>query len=287
MHRLSVWVTLILFGLAAAGAALLERDRVAWGPGEHGPAQALRVGYAIEAPYVYLDAEGRVSGEAPEVLRATLQRLGQPEPIWVHHEFPTLIPALLSGRIDVIAAGMFITPERNRVVAFTRPTARVGTGLLVARGNPHGLHSLPDLARHGDLRLAVIDTSVEQQQALAADLAPERLQRLPDALSGIAAVQTGTAGAFALSAPSLRWLLHRGHAKGVEMADPFAVPDGQAQPGLPAFALRRGDPLRERLDRALADWLGSAEHRTIAARHGFSAAELPASASSGRTEVVQ
>src|SRR5580658_8039761 len=50
-------------------------------------------------------------------------------------EFKGLIPAILGGRIDAIASGMYINPERSQVVDFI-PYLRVGNLLLVAKGNP-------------------------------------------------------------------------------------------------------------------------------------------------------
>jgi polar amino acid transport system substrate-binding protein len=282
MRMLSSWVLVVVLGLVVAIVAVLDRGhRHFWSPNQRTNNTPLRVGYAIEPPYVLLDAQGRVSGESPEVLRAALKRMGEPEPIWLHFEFPNLLAALQAGSIDLIAAGMFITPERSQHVTFTRPTARVGTGLLVPSGNPQQLHSLADLARRPDLTLAVIDGSVEAAQASTAGLPRTRQIRVTDALSGIAAVRSDSAAAFALSAPSLRWALQHSaviegdaeSAAAVELAEPYqsSVPLGQ-----PAYAMRQDDPRLDRLDQALASWLGSAEHLAIAQRYGFSAADLPA-----------
>ena len=41
--------------------------------------------------------------------------------IFIALPFEQLIPALLSGQGDVIAAGMTITPERKKKVVFTNP----------------------------------------------------------------------------------------------------------------------------------------------------------------------
>lgn len=275
MRKLSIWVLIVVLGLSAAIAIVLGGHHHDWSPGYHRQGTPLRVGYTLEAPYAYLDDSGRVTGEAPEILRVALARLGEPEPVWLHHEFPGLIAALQTGQIDVIAAGMFITPERTRDIAFTRPTALVGTGLLVAAGNPFGLRRLADLAQRPELTLAAIDASVEATQAAELGVTANQLLLLPDALSGVAAVRTGRAAAFALSAPSLRWTLRQLDAKDMEMADP-GIDAAPVRPGEPAYAFRRDDPLRDQLDQALAGWLGSAEHRALALRHGFSAADLPA-----------
>lgn len=274
MRMLPAWVAVVVLGLVVAISVVLGRNhRHFWAPGQRSADTPLRIGYAIEPPYVLLDAQGRVSGESPEVLRAALKRMGKPEPVWLHFEFANLLAALQAGRIDLIAAGMFITPERSQQVAFTRPTAHVSTGLLVAAGNPQQLHSLADLARRPELTLAVLEGSVEAAQAGTAGLPATRQIRVTDALSGMAAVRSGSAAAFALSAPSLRWAVQQSADAGVELAEPY---QSSSPPGQPAYAMRSGDPRLGRLDQALAGWLGSAEHLAIAQRYGFSAADLPA-----------
>ena len=95
---------------------------------------SLRVGFAVEVPYAYVDAQGQVTGEAPEIFRLMAQRLGIERIDWVRMDFASLLPELQLGRIDAIAAGMFVTPERQRLAAFTRPTASVRPALIVRQG---------------------------------------------------------------------------------------------------------------------------------------------------------
>ncbi|MDX2015143.1 MAG: transporter substrate-binding domain-containing protein [Myxococcaceae bacterium] len=64
----------------------------------------------------------------------------------VVERFDELIPALLANRGDVIAAGLTITPERQKVLAFTRPTEVVDE-LLVTRATDGGVpRTVKDLA---------------------------------------------------------------------------------------------------------------------------------------------
>lgn len=53
-------------------------------------------------------------------------------------EFGSLIQALNSERVDVVTAGMFITPQRCRQAAFSNPVYVAKTALLVPAGNPMG-----------------------------------------------------------------------------------------------------------------------------------------------------
>ena len=114
--------------------------------------QSLRVGFAVEAPYAFINAQGRVTGEAPEVFRHMAQRVGIEQIDWIRLDFANLLPELRLGRIDAIAAGMYITPERAEQAAFTRPTATVRTAVVLREGET-ALPQRPvlaDLARAAD-----------------------------------------------------------------------------------------------------------------------------------------
>ena len=65
----------------------------------------IRIGFANEAPFGYATPEGTLTGEAPEVAKAVLAKMGIPEVDGVLTEFGSLIPGLKAGRFDIIAAG--------------------------------------------------------------------------------------------------------------------------------------------------------------------------------------
>lgn len=58
-------------------------------------------------------------------------------------DFAGLIPALQSGRINVVAAGMYSSDERSKQVDFVE-YMKAGEASLVQAGNPKGLASLED-----------------------------------------------------------------------------------------------------------------------------------------------
>jgi polar amino acid transport system substrate-binding protein len=59
-------------------------------------------------------------------------------------EWDALIPSLQSGKADVIVDGMYITPERQKVINFTDPVFGYGEGLIVQEGDKK-TKSLEDL----------------------------------------------------------------------------------------------------------------------------------------------
>lgn len=227
----------------------------------------LRVGYAVEAPYAWVEPDGRVTGDSPETAREVARLLGVARVEFVQVPFAELIPGLLERRFDVIGAGLFVTDERRRRVRFAAPTLRVRPGLLVATGNPKALLSLADLVQRTDLRVAVIQGAVEETRLQALGLAPERLLALPDAQAGLAAVAVGLADALALSQPTLHWMAAR--VPGSFEVLPAAGAPAAAEDRI-AFAFRPQDAaLQQAWDRAQAGWLAGEDYTRLVRRFGF------------------
>lgn len=59
--------------------------------------------------------------------------------------FGDLIPALNANKIDIIAANLLITPERQTMVAFSDPIAPGGDGLIVPKSDNKNYKTLNDL----------------------------------------------------------------------------------------------------------------------------------------------
>ncbi|MFM2347282.1 MAG: hypothetical protein RL654_2035 [Pseudomonadota bacterium] len=282
--RLILWLGLVMT-VTVAVIVLIGRSRALDGPQSPGLGRPLRVGYAIEAPYAFRDPGGGLHGEAVDMMRAALRRIGRPEPVWIHAEFAALMHELEMGRIDAIASGLFITPERATRLAFSRPTAVVQPGLLVATGNPLALHSLADVIGDARVRLCVLEQSVEQGMVRRAGLPDSRLRARASAAGCLADLQQGEVQAVMLSAPSLRWMVRqleqevgiRAHGQPVpELAEPFWTSSGSdsAALGYPALAFRRGDRLRDEIDAALATYIGSPEHLQRVSVYGFDEGQI-------------
>lgn len=241
-------------------------------------AGTIRIGYAIEAPYAFLKPGGEVTGESPEVAKLIVARLGIQQIEWRLVEFDALISDLESGRIDVIAAGMFITPQRAQRVSFSEPTFHVLQGLLVAKGNPKQIHSYQQAAMQADIRIAVLAGSVEEDLLERMGVPDGQLVVVPDALTGRVAIETGLADGLALSSPALRWMALKNPDGLIEMAQPFEQPMFTRQEGLGygAFAFRKTDTqLLSAWNTEIEALIGSSEHLEIISKFGLTEAELP------------
>jgi polar amino acid transport system substrate-binding protein len=270
------------FALAAALAL------AAAGCGDGGNADSLekarregtiRVGFANEPPFAYQESgSGRLAGEAPEIARAVLKDLGIGEIEGVLTEFGSLIPGLQAGRFDVIAAGIYILPERCAQIAFSDPTYSVGEAFIVAKGNPLGLHGYADVAKHPTARLGVVAGAVERSYARASAIPDDRVIVFPDAPGALEGVGAGRVEAFAATSLTVNSLLARADSQAIERAAPFEDPviDGKSVRGYGAFGFRKDDKLLlEAFNQALARYVGSPRHLEAVGPFGFTAAELP------------
>jgi polar amino acid transport system substrate-binding protein len=234
---------------------------------------SITVGIANEAPYGYMTPEGELTGEAPEIAKAILAKMGIEDVEAVVTEFGSLIPGLKAGRFDIVAAGMFITPTRCEQVAFSEPTYGIGQALLVAEGNPKGLQTYEDV-KNGDSTLAVMGGAIERTYARDAGVPDEQVMVVPDTAAGTAAVQAGRADAFALTSLSIRRLAE--NAEGVEMAEPFGEVGGASVVGHGGFAFRPDDQaFVDEFNKQLAEFIGTQEHLDLVAPFGWTEDELP------------
>lgn len=256
---------------APAAASTLEAAKAAG---------KIRIGYANEAPFAYMDSkEGKVTGESAEIARVVLKRMGINEVEGVLTEFGSLIPGLQAKRFDIIAAGMYVTPERCQQVAFSDPTYGVGQSFLVKQGNPKNLHSYEDVVKNPDARLGVVVGAIESEYASKIKLPPAQVVVFPDAVSALSGVQAGRADAYAATALTVNDLMGKTNAgSGLEKAEPFKDPviDGKDVRGYGAYAFRTEDKaFADAFNAELAKFIGTEAHQTLVAPFGFSAQEHP------------
>jgi polar amino acid transport system substrate-binding protein len=157
--------------------------------------------------------------------------------------FAALIPALTARKIDVIAAAMFKTLARERVVAFTDPVYAYGGGVVLTSNDSHSVHRLEDLRGR---RVGAQVGSVFVGQLKDADVDDvATYDNLSDALRdlGHARVQ-----AVYGDAPILTYQLRVYARPNLTMATSFRPSSAQEV----CFVLRKGDPLVLRLNQAIA-----------------------------------
>lgn len=244
---------------------------------------SLRVGFAIEKPYAYLTPDGQVTGEAPEIFRAVMKRLGTRDIDWVQMDFAHLLTELQRGRIDAIASGMFFTPERAQVANFSRPTATVKTAIVFRRNHPHAadIHRLADLASAKHLRWTALHGSVEFDLLKSMGIPASEIRTTADTERAMQAVTDGTADTLLISAVSARFALEEGSVRWQSTLAVQTLEDGPS--GLPSMVFRKEDEvLRAKFDAELAKFLRSPEHLNLVSRFGFTTEEAASSSANGQ-----
>ena len=238
----------------------------------------VRVGYSNDAPFAYKEANGQLTGEAIEMARVLFKKIGVNKVEGVLVKFDDLITELNAGKFDVIAAGMFITPERALHVDFGEPTYCLGQAFLVKSGNPKFLHSYDDVRKQTVVKLAIVEGAVQEGYAKAANIPDGQIVRCNSTDEAFAAVMDGRADALALSSLSVNALAKMDKKGVVERAVPFAAPQrkGKSFMNYGAFAFKKKDrELRQLINKEIEKFLGSKEHLKLIEPFGFTESDLP------------
>jgi polar amino acid transport system substrate-binding protein len=127
----------------------------------------LRVGVsATREPFSFVDKDGRVTGHDGELARLVAFKLHRPVE-FSNMKFMALIPALQSGKVDLIITGMTATKERSLAVAFTEPYFVNSQVMLVKKpeGPAGGSPKMVSTADITDKRIGVFLGSVHSAYA--------------------------------------------------------------------------------------------------------------------------
>ncbi len=121
----------------------------------------IRVGMSTFVPWAMKDKEGHLIGFEIDVAKKLAEDIG------VKIEFvPTawsgIIPALLTGKFDVIIGGMGITPKRNLKVNFSIPYDYSGMSMVAHKVKAKGFSSLDDFNNKEVTLAARMGTTAEQ-----------------------------------------------------------------------------------------------------------------------------
>src|SRR5690242_19772051 len=241
------------------GGELLDRLRAAG---------VVRLGIAGEIPFGYIDKNGDLTGEAPELAKVIFKRLGVDRVQPVPTEFGSLIPGLNSQQFDVVAAGMYVNPERCEQVIFADPDYQMLDSFIVRKGNPKGLHTYQDVVE----KKAKFATGTEY--AVDAGYKESDILIVPDQVAGLNAVEAGRADVFAGTALTTREVVKKS-AK-AEATKAFApLVDGKPHVDGGAFAFRPTETrLRDAFNAELKKLRGSGELLRILRPFGFTKAEM-------------
>jgi polar amino acid transport system substrate-binding protein len=136
LKRILLLLTVIILAATSAFSATVRRDLAK----ESGLEQVLsknrlRVGFSTFVPWAMKNKKGEFVGFEIDVARKLATDMGV-EIEFVPTKWSGIIPALLTGKFDVLIGGMGITPERNLKVNFTDPYEFSGMSIVASNKLP-------------------------------------------------------------------------------------------------------------------------------------------------------
>ena len=117
----------------------------------------LRVGVAEFVPWTFRNPQGNLEGHEIDIGRQIAHDMGV-EPDFKVYDLEGLFGALDRGDIDVIAAGLAITPSRALHIEYSTPYFESGTTLVVNTQAAAGVTDVESLNREGRVVVTVEDS---------------------------------------------------------------------------------------------------------------------------------
>lgn len=195
-------------------------------------AKKLRVGVNLLMPNAMRDKDGELIGAEIDIAERLARDMGvQAE--YRLYPWEQLIPALQRGEVDLLVAGIAITPERALQVWFSNPYGDSGIGIATNTRLTKGFDDLTDL-NNPEVAIGVLAGTVSEQ--VARELFKEAsIKRFDDERQLEESVVKGLLHAYVRSEPAPRLLALR-HPQAVDV--PVNKPLLATRE---AFAVRRGD----------------------------------------------
>ncbi len=142
LFLLSAWLAAPARAESKAQAELVENSAMA----QVLKRGVLRVGMDTFVPWAMPDKKGEWTGFEIEVARRLADDL-KVKVEFVPTAWSGIIPALLTGKFDILIGGMSIRPDRSQKVNFTIPYYSTGTALVASAKVAPGKTSLADFNR--------------------------------------------------------------------------------------------------------------------------------------------
>ncbi len=158
-------------------------------------------------PYEFRDDKNQLQGFDIELVETIAQELGK-KVEWVDMPFDSLIPALISGKIDLIAAGLSATPERAKRVSFTIPY-EISLSSFIVKADRDDIKTLDDLK--GKVVAVQLGTVQDTYTTGLGTVEVKRFQKFDDC---VREVSLGRADASLMDRPVANNFVESGEFKG-------------------------------------------------------------------------
>ena len=192
----------------------------------------LRVGMSTFVPWAMKDKTGKLIGFEIDVATRLAEDTGV-KVEYIPTKWAGIIPALLTGKFDVIIGGMGILPRRNLKVNFTIPYDYSGMSIVAHKKRAAGYSNLQDFNRSNVTIAARLGSTAEV--AARKYLPQAKLKLFNDESQVIQEVRSGRVHALVASAPLPEFMA-------IENQDLLYLPlQGTFTKEPIGFAVRKGD----------------------------------------------
>jgi polar amino acid transport system substrate-binding protein len=181
--------------------------------------------------------------------------------------FDSIIPALITKKCDAIISGMNDTASRRKQVDFV-DYLKVGQSLMVKKGNPEHISGLASLAGK---RVSVESGTTNRDFLATASKALVKsgkkaisIVTFPKDTDAASALKTGRVDAYFGDSPVAVYYANRDHS--------FQVAGSPITPIAIGIAIRKGDPLKPAVQKALSQLYANGTMKKIVAKWGMTGA---------------
>jgi polar amino acid transport system substrate-binding protein len=230
--------------------------------------EGITVGISPSPPFTSINPDTKkAEGLEVELGEAALAWMGVKTIKYEVMPFGQLIPALLSKRIDAVAA-IHVTPDRLKVISFSGPAYWYGPALLVKKGNPDKITGF-DALKGKKIGAIAGSAADEYLRTVGAEVIPFQTDA-----EQFSAVSTGRVSAILDDDTKIVLFLQANKDSGMELVSGISVPDElifKYGYGYVRVGIRKDDcSLRAAYTQGLAEVRGNGNVSAILKKYGFS-----------------
>jgi polar amino acid transport system substrate-binding protein len=226
----------------------------------------LNIAIGIAPPYSGMTSDGEITGGAPDVTKAVLKEMGITNINASVAEYGALIPGLMAGRYDLVAAGLYINKKRCNAVLFSEPDLCGTEGFALKAGNPFGIQSYEDIAKNPEIKMGTCGGCTEESLAREAGIPRSQITTIPDEQSALKMLQDGRIDVYAYPSLSIASLLKKANDPSLMMIPQIKNTDVACA----GAVFRKSDrEFRDAYDEALKRLKENGKFDSIVSEYGF------------------
>lgn len=164
----------------------------------------------VYAPFEFRGEDGNIQGFDIDII----QEIGKAAGFEVQFQniaFDGIIPALQAGTVDAAIGAMTITPERAKVVSFSRPYFKAGLAIAVKEGT-QGIQQLEDLQD----KTVAVQIGTTGAEAIK-QVSRAKVRTFNAAVLTLQELSNGNVDAVINDAPVMLYALKTGNLKGIQV----------------------------------------------------------------------